>query len=191
MKTGERDALGRRLLAGVLISLKATMSNPGHRVFAGETLELRDMSGRFIEGAWGAIDASLDALARIILMARLFEANAEASIQGQGRHGASGVDAPASLTSTGADLKSAIDSLSSDDQAILVALAWIGRGDFSPAEFDRAVVMAFERQAAGTAGYLMGLPLLGDLLELGAAACGAELSGVSPGGSSSVGSIRH
>ena len=125
------------------------------------------MAGRFIERTWGGIDTSLDALARIILLARLFEANAEA------------------------DLRSTIDSLSTDDQAILVALAWIGRGDFSPAEFDRAAVMAFERQAADTAGYLMGFPLLGDLLELGAAVCGTELSGVSPEGSPSAGSIRH
>ena len=141
------------------------------------------MAGKFIDGAAGAIDATLDALARIILLARLFEANAGAPIES--------VDTPPGLTSTSADLRSAIENLSTDDQAILVALAWIGRGDFSPAEFDRALVMAFERHAAGAASFLMGLPLLGDLLELGAAACGAELSGVSPGRSPPTGSIRH
>jgi hypothetical protein len=136
------------------------------------------MFGRSNGEARDSIDVSVDALARIILLARLFESNAAAPIEGQGEHGA---------MDTSADLRSAINSLSTDDQAILVALAWIGRGDFSAAEFDRAVVMAFERHAAETAGYLMGLPLLGDLLELGAAACGAELSGVSP----SIGSVRH
>lgn len=149
------------------------------------------MAGRFIESTWGGIDTSLDALARIILLARLFEANAEALSDDHGRHGVLRVDPPPGLMSTGADLRSTIDSLSTDDQAILVALAWIGRGDFSPAEFDRAAVMAFERQAADTAGYLMGFPLLGDLLELGAAVCGTELSGVSPEGSPSAGSICH
>jgi hypothetical protein len=149
------------------------------------------MAGKFIDETRGAIDASLDALARIILLAHLFEANAGAPRDGQGRPGALGIDASPGLTQTNADLQCAIDSLSTDDQAILVALAWIGRGDFSSAEFDRAVVMAFERQAGGTAGYLMGLPMLGDLLELGASACGTELSGATLESSRSDGSIRH
>ena len=152
------------------------------------------MGSRFIEVAGEGTEACPDALARIILLARLFDADAAAAGKahnGQENNDALRAERSPGLTTRSSDLRFAIDSLSTDDQAILIALAWIGRGDFSVAEFDRALVMAFEHQAERTAGYLMGLPMLGDLLELGAAACGAELSGVSPRGSPSVGSIRH
>ncbi|MDP3739231.1 MAG: DUF3775 domain-containing protein [Hyphomonadaceae bacterium] len=150
----------------------------------GKKLELDQMFRRLNDEAKGVIDVSADALARIILLARTFAADAASASgtkEGLGRQ---------DVSESGADLRAAIESLSADDQAILVALAWIGRGEFVPAEFDQALVMAFERQTGAASDYLMGLPMLGDLLELGAA-CGAELSGASSGGQAAGGSLPH
>lgn len=144
------------------------------------------MVGRLNGQAQGALDASLDALARIILLARMFDASAvETGVA------LSSVDFPKPLANSAADLRLAIDRLSADDQAILVTLAWIGRGDFTAEEFDHALVLAFEQRAVSAAGYLLSLPMLGDLLERGSAACGTELSGISPGGPDSGRSLRH
>lgn len=71
---------------------------------------------------------------------------------------------------TAEELKSFIDDLNEDQQIELVALAWLGRGSFSRAEWRDALAEA--RQAANerTAEYLMGMPLLADYLEEGLAA---------------------
>lgn len=60
-----------------------------------------------------------------------------------------------------------IDALNDDEQAHLVALAWIGRGTFEAEEFDEAVETARNEQINSTARYLLGLPLLSDYLEEG------------------------
>ncbi len=60
-----------------------------------------------------------------------------------------------------------LDALNDDEQAHLVALAWIGRGTFEPEEFDEAVDTARTEQGNSTASYLLGLPLLSDYLEEG------------------------
>jgi hypothetical protein len=60
-----------------------------------------------------------------------------------------------------------LDALNDDEQAHLVALAWIGRGTYEPEEFDEAVETAKSEQGSSTASYLLGLPLLPDYLEEG------------------------
>lgn len=60
-----------------------------------------------------------------------------------------------------------IDGLDEEAQAELVALYWIGRGDFEGAEYASAVAQAKERHTGPTSGYLLGVPLLGDHLETG------------------------
>lgn len=60
-----------------------------------------------------------------------------------------------------------IDAMDEDEQAELVALAWVGRGDFSAEEWDAAVVQAKERHKGPTAAYLLGIPLLASYLEAG------------------------
>jgi len=65
------------------------------------------------------------------------------------------------------ELTSFIDDLNVDEQAQMVALAWLGRGDYSLDEWDAAVAAAAERQTGSTARYLLGIPILGDLLEEG------------------------
>jgi hypothetical protein len=68
---------------------------------------------------------------------------------------------------TRAELAGFIDALNDDEQAHLVALAWIGRGTFEPEELDEAVDTAKSEKVNSTARYLLGLPLLADYLEEG------------------------
>ena len=63
------------------------------------------------------------------------------------------------------ELKELIDSLDIDEQSALVALTWLGRGDFTTDEWDNATSTARERHTAQTAEYLLGMPLLSDYLQ--------------------------
>lgn len=74
---------------------------------------------------------------------------------------------------TSEELRELIDDLNVDEASELVALMWIGRGDYDAAEFAEAVAEARSRGTKGTASYLLGNPLLGDWLEEGLEAIGA------------------
>ena len=72
-----------------------------------------------------------------------------------------------------------IDDLNDDEQAALIALAWVGRGDYDAEGWDEAVKLAAERNAKGTAsGYLVDMAGLGDLLSDGVAAFGLSVEEV-------------
>lgn len=71
------------------------------------------------------------------------------------------------------ELRALIGDLNVDESAELVALAWIGRGDFSGGEWADAVAEARQRSNKRTASYLLGMPMLGDWLEEGLEAIGA------------------
>lgn len=60
-----------------------------------------------------------------------------------------------------------IAGLNDDEQANLVALAWVGRGTFAPEEFAEAVDTAKSERVNKTEDYLLGIPLLADYLEEG------------------------
>lgn len=60
-----------------------------------------------------------------------------------------------------------IADLDEDSQAELVALYWIGRGDFEAGEFAAAATQAKERKTVPTEDYLLSAPMLGDHLEAG------------------------
>ena len=66
---------------------------------------------------------------------------------------------------TSDELKSFIRDLNEDEQASLVALAWIGRGSFAPEELDEALLTARSERNNRTEEYLIGMPLLPDYLE--------------------------
>lgn len=70
------------------------------------------------------------------------------------------------------EIRQIIEDLNDDQQVELVALTWVGRGDFSAEEWDEAIAAANERHAGPTADYLLGQPLLGDLMEEGFVALG-------------------
>lgn len=65
------------------------------------------------------------------------------------------------------ELTGFIDALTEDEQIDLVALAWLGRGDFTAREWGNAREEAAAAHNDRTAAYLLGMPLLGDFLEEG------------------------
>ncbi|ADZ69673.1 DUF3775 domain-containing protein [Polymorphum gilvum] len=65
------------------------------------------------------------------------------------------------------ELRELIDDLNVDEAAELVAIVWIGRGDFDASDFEQAVEEARERAVTATSKYLLGMPMLADYLESG------------------------
>jgi hypothetical protein len=72
------------------------------------------------------------------------------------------------------ELVGAIEDLNDDEQAELVALALVGREDFSEEEWDDAIEEAANVAGNNAVGYLVGMPLLGDYLESGLATFGLD-----------------
>ena len=60
-----------------------------------------------------------------------------------------------------------IAGLNEDEQANLVALAWVGRGTYTAEGFKEAVETAKAEHTNPTQDYLLGIPLLADYLEEG------------------------
>ncbi len=70
-------------------------------------------------------------------------------------------------------LKGLIDELNEDEQAALIALTWIGRGDHDASEWQEVLRLAKERnEGGGAAEYLTNMELFGDYLSEGVAAFG-------------------
>lgn len=76
----------------------------------------------------------------------------------------------------GRELRDAIAGLNDEARISLVALTWLGRGDYEASEWRDALKEARDRAGETPASrYLMGIPLLGDLIADGADALGIEL----------------
>jgi hypothetical protein len=123
---------------------------------------------------------SLEKLAAIVLKARAFDAQSGVSDPDEGSNetddrGVSVLEGQ-SDDPTVDELRAFLIGLSADEQAVVVALAWLGRGDFTGEEWEAAKDLARERHTGSTARYLIGMPLLGDYLEEGAAMLGVNLS---------------
>src|SRR5690606_37950394 len=65
------------------------------------------------------------------------------------------------------ELKAFIDGLDVDEQCELVALMWVGRGDFGADGWAEALNLAHQEHNERTAEYLLGTPLLADHLSEG------------------------
>ena len=65
------------------------------------------------------------------------------------------------------ELKTNINDLEPDQQVTLVALMWLGRGDYTTDDWQEALLFARERRNDRTAEYLIGTPLVADYLEEG------------------------
>lgn len=73
------------------------------------------------------------------------------------------------------ELRDAIEGLNIDERDELLALMWLGRGDFDAASWPDALRQARDTRTASEADYLLGTPLLGDYLEEGVSALGLSL----------------
>ena len=79
------------------------------------------------------------------------------------------------------ELMAALQNLNEDEMVELLALTWLGRGDFGPEEWKEALRQARETRNKRAAQYLAGTPMLGDFLEEGLAALGYSCEGVEMG----------
>jgi len=71
------------------------------------------------------------------------------------------------------EFRELVADLNVDEAAALIAIAWIGRGDYDAAEWTEAVNDARPRVNDRLSNYLLSMPMLGDWLEDGLAALGA------------------
>jgi hypothetical protein len=78
------------------------------------------------------------------------------------------------------ELKSLIDALTEDEQADLVALTWLGRGDATIDEWDELRQEVARLHSKRMAAYLLAEPMLADHLEEGLSQFGRSCDDVSP-----------
>jgi Protein of unknown function (DUF3775) len=76
---------------------------------------------------------------------------------------------------TAEELRDAIDGLNVDEREELLALMWLGRGDYDARSWPEALQQAREALSSTETEYLLGTPLLGDYLEEGVEALGLSL----------------
>jgi hypothetical protein len=69
-------------------------------------------------------------------------------------------DSPDNLTRV--EIEAEVEDLEPDQQAELVALMWVGRGDMEPEEWEDALGLAAERRDGSTAAYLLKHPHVAD-----------------------------
>jgi Protein of unknown function (DUF3775) len=122
----------------------------------------------------------LEKLAFIIVKAREFDA--EVPVEPDAATGSDGpddderevlLDTPENPTEQ--ELRDAIDGLGDLERQEVLALMWLGRGDYDADTWPDALREARESTIANVTDYLVGTPLLGDYLEEAASALGLSL----------------
>src|SRR5438874_6698919 len=120
----------------------------------------------------------LEKLAYIIEKAREFDAEVPSDVE-EGSNAVDDderqilLDTPDNPTEQ--ELRDAIDGLGVLERQELLALMWLGRGDYDAEGWPEALRQAGETTIASVTDYLVGTPLLGDYLEEGAAALDLSL----------------
>lgn len=116
---------------------------------------------------------AVDKVCRIVLKARQFDAKEDVV---EADYGANPADegfrevlADYSDDPVYYELKTFIHDLDIDEQCDLVALVWVGRGDYVGSEWQTALRLARQEHNNRTAEYLLGTPLLADYLSEGLA----------------------
>jgi hypothetical protein len=119
---------------------------------------------------------SLETIATIVDHARAVQGDEAAELGAAADDGGDDSDLPDADDLTEDSLRAYITELNEDEQAALIALCWVGRGDYGPEEWEEAWALAAERNdGRDAADYLLGLDNLGDLLSEGVAAFGLSL----------------
>jgi hypothetical protein len=72
------------------------------------------------------------------------------------------------------ELRAEIDALDEEHRHELVALIWVGRGDFAEAEWPEALRLTAERAVGPTSDYVMGHPQAADHVAAGLAELGHD-----------------
>jgi Protein of unknown function (DUF3775) len=125
------------------------------------------------------MDIALDKVCELILRARAVDVKEGLTDPASGSNpiddGSADMLTSAPDDMTEAEIREMIEGLNEDERHNLIALVYVGRGDFEPEEWGAAVRMAREREDASslsTSDWLLGIPNLPDLLNEGLAATG-------------------
>ncbi len=112
-----------------------------------------------------------DSAFSIVLKARQFDAKVEETDPDSGSNPTD--DSSVDALEFGADddtlheLSSAISDLNDDEQRDLIALIWLGRGDFALSQWGEARAAASDIGRERISRYVAGIPLVSDYLEEG------------------------
>jgi hypothetical protein len=130
------------------------------------------------------LNIQVDKLRDIVLRARAFDIEDFPDEPDPGSDPDSVQDAEERLDAgddpTEMELRELIDDLNDDEVIDVIALVWIGRGDFGIEELEDARALARERHQGKSSKYLMGIPTLAEYLSEGAADAGYDLDGEAP-----------
>lgn len=122
------------------------------------------------------MDISIDKVCEIIAHLRAVEAREEVTDpqSGSNPNDDGVIDALQTGLPDGTEqqLRGVINGLDEDERADLVALLWLGRGDYEAGEWQAARLAARERRETPTARYVLGIPNAADLIGEGLAARG-------------------
>ncbi|HWE73250.1 MAG TPA: DUF3775 domain-containing protein [Stellaceae bacterium] len=128
------------------------------------------------------LNISDEKLAFLIIKAREFDAKVDSVDPDPGSNPTDDGDLDVLADNPGdrteAELRDALRSLNEDEAIDVIALMWIGRGDFAREEWGEARQLATERHRRDPTGYLMGNPTFADELEDGAEAVGHSLADI-------------
>jgi len=119
------------------------------------------------------MDIAVDKVTEIILRLRAIDVKEGPTDPDSGSNpiddGATDVLVSGTDDATEQEVRSMIVGLNDDERADLLALLYVGRGDYEAAEWASALAFAREREAAGDGAVkeLLGSPLAGDLLSEG------------------------
>ena len=127
-----------------------------------------------------SLEIALEKVCYIIIKAREFDAKEEGEEEEEGSNAADDSEREILLDfpndPTYLELRSFLESLNRDEYVDLLALVWLGRGDYTADEWPEVITearsVAAERHTGPTADYLLGIPLLADFLEEGLNALG-------------------
>ena len=116
-------------------------------------------------------DINIDKVCYIIQLGREFDANVPAVDADNGPHSTDDMEID-ELEERGDDslqdeFTEFVEGLNDDEQLDLVALMWVGRGTYAPAQWKEARHTAAEEATHSTSEYLLGTPLLADYVEDG------------------------
>lgn len=128
------------------------------------------------------LELSLEKIAHIIVRAREYDVKVAAwedePDANDREEDANSILEDLGSDATGEELAAFIAGLNEDEQANLVALAWIGRGSFEADDLEEAIATARAERVNRTDKYLLGMPLLADYLEEGLEKLGYSVSEV-------------
>ena len=121
---------------------------------------------------------SLETVATVVDLARSLQGKEEAdsaeAVEDEDSEAALLQESPDDMTEDA--LRDFIGELNEDEQTALIALAWVGRGDYGAEDWEEARTLAAERnEGRDAAAYLMAMEMLGDLLAEGVAAFGLSV----------------